>query len=109
MSLCGVDLDVSAGDHVALAGSSGAGKSSLLRCVHRSYLPDQGTIMLRTGAGPVELTTLPDRAMVRLRGRELGYVSQFLSTPPRTGPLEVVASAGRRRGLSMADAARGGG
>lgn len=104
VSLRGVDLDVSAGEHVALAGPNGAGKSSLLRCVHRSYLPDQGTIMLRTGTGPVELTTLPDRTMARLRGRELGYVSQFLSTPPRTGPLEVVASAGRRRGLSRADA-----
>lgn len=99
-----MDLDVSAGEHVALAGPNGAGKSSLLRCVHRSYLPDQGTIILRTGTGPVELTTLPDRTMARLRGRELGYVSQFLSTPPRTGPLEVVASAGRRRGLSRADA-----
>lgn len=104
VSLRGVDLDVSAGEHVALAGPSGAGKSSLLRCVHRSYLPDRGTVTLRAGAGPVELTTLPDRAMARLRGRELGYVSQFLSTPPRTGPLEVVASAARRRGLSRADA-----
>ncbi len=99
VSLRGIDLDVSAGEHVALAGASGAGKSSLLRCVHRSYLPDAGTVTLHTGGGPVELTALPDRAMARLRGRELGYVAQFLTTPPRTGPLEVVAAAGRRRGL----------
>ena len=104
-SLRGVDLDVSAGEHVALAGPSGAGKSSLLRCVHRSYLPDTGSVTLRTGAGPVELTALADRAMARLRGRELGFVSQFLSAPPRTGPLEVVAAAARRRGLSRTEAA----
>ncbi|QBJ98670.1 ATP-binding cassette domain-containing protein [Rhodococcus sp. ABRD24] len=103
-SLHGVDLDVAAGEHVALAGPSGAGKSSLLRCVHRSYLPDGGTVTLGTDAGPVELTTLPDREMARLRGRELGYVSQFLSAPPRTGPMEVVAASGRRRGLSRSDA-----
>ena len=80
-----------------MAGPSGAGKSSLLRCVHRSYLPDSGTVTLRIGAGQVELTTLPDRAMARLRGRELGYVSQFLSTPPRTGPSSRFCSARRSR------------
>lgn len=101
VSLHGVDLDVAAGEHVALAGPSGAGKSSLLRCVYRSYLPDSGSVRV----GGVELTTLPDRAMAQLRGRELGYVAQFLSAPPRTGPLLVVAAAARRRGLDR-DAAR---
>ena len=103
-SLHGVDLDVHAGEHLALAGPSGAGKSSLLRCVYRTYLPDSGTVTLRTGEGEVELTGLADRAMARLRGREIGYVSQFLSAPPRTGPWEVVAAAARRRGLDRADA-----
>lgn len=109
VSLRGVDLDVAAGEHVALAGPSGAGKSSLLRCVHRTYLPDSGTVTLyRDGAdgrGPVELTALPDRALARLRARELGYVSQFLAAPPRTGPLELVAAAARRRGLDRVAAA----
>lgn len=100
VSLRGVCIDVAAGEHVALAGASGAGKSSLLRCVHRTYLPDRGTVTLRG----VELTTLPDREMARLRGRELGYVSQFLAAPPRTGPLAVVAASARRRGLDRADA-----
>jgi alpha-D-ribose 1-methylphosphonate 5-triphosphate synthase subunit PhnL len=104
-SLHGVDLDVNAGEHVALAGPSGAGKSSLLRCVNRTYLPDSGSIVLRTAAGEeIELTELADRAMARLRGREFGYVSQFLAAPPRTGPLEVVAAPARRRGLDRADA-----
>ncbi|WP_190813271.1 ATP-binding cassette domain-containing protein [Saccharopolyspora pogona] len=103
-SLDGVDLDVHAGEHVALAGPSGAGKSSLLRCVYRTYLPDAGTLVLRAGDTEVELTGLADRAMARLRGREIGYVSQFLSAPPRTGPWEVVAAAARRRGLDRADA-----
>jgi alpha-D-ribose 1-methylphosphonate 5-triphosphate synthase subunit PhnL len=105
-SLRGIDLDVHAGEHVGLAGPSGAGKSSLLRCIYRTYLPDSGSVLLRPGAEaePVELTTLPDREMAQLRGRELGYVSQFLAAPPRTGPLDVVAAAARRRGLGRADA-----
>ncbi|WP_031465402.1 ATP-binding cassette domain-containing protein [Sciscionella sediminilitoris] len=108
-SLRGVDLDVAAGEHVAMAGPSGAGKSSLLRCVHRSYLADSGKIVLYTGDGDVELTALPDRAMARLRGRELGYVSQFLAAPPRTGPHAIVAAAARRRGLGRDAAAEAAG
>lgn len=110
ISLRGIDLEVGAGEHVALAGPSGAGKSSLLRCVHRTYLPDAGTITLATctdGDGAVrltELTELPDRAMARLRGRDLGYVAQFLAAPPRTGPMGVVAAAARRRGLDREQA-----
>jgi alpha-D-ribose 1-methylphosphonate 5-triphosphate synthase subunit PhnL len=104
VSLAGVDLDVAAGEHVAIAGPSGAGKSSLLRCVHRSYLPDSGSVVLHTTDGPVELTTLPDRALARLRGREIGYVSQFLTPPPRATPLQVVAAAARRRGLDRDEA-----
>jgi alpha-D-ribose 1-methylphosphonate 5-triphosphate synthase subunit PhnL len=104
-SLRGVDLDVRAGEHVVLAGPSGAGKSSLLRCVNRTYLPDSGSVVLRTAEDQeIELTSLCDRAMARVRGREFGYVSQFLTAPPRTGPLELVAAAARRRGIERAEA-----
>jgi alpha-D-ribose 1-methylphosphonate 5-triphosphate synthase subunit PhnL len=105
ISLDGVDLDVAAGEHVAIAGPNGAGKSSLLRCIHRTYLPDSGSIVLHRADGPVQLTELPDRAMAGLRGRDICYVSQFLEAPPRTGALEVVAEAARRRGLGT-EAAR---
>jgi alpha-D-ribose 1-methylphosphonate 5-triphosphate synthase subunit PhnL len=104
VSLDGVSLDVAAGERVIVAGPNGAGKSSLLRCVYRTYLPDSGSIVLHGPSGPVELTGLPDRAMARLRGTEICYVSQFLETPPRAGALEVVADAARRRGLAPADA-----
>lgn len=98
-SLRDVSFEVRAGEHLALAGPSGAGKSSLLRCLVRTYLPDAGTVTLRTNGESIELSSLPDRHMARLRGRRFGYVSQFLQAPPRTGPLELVARAARRRGL----------
>jgi alpha-D-ribose 1-methylphosphonate 5-triphosphate synthase subunit PhnL len=105
VSLRGVSLSVAAGEHVAIAGPNGAGKSSLLRCVHRTYRPDSGSVVLHRPGGPVSLTSLPDRAMARLRGREICYVSQFLETPPRSGALDVVAEAARRRGLGALEAA----
>lgn len=99
-ALRGVDLDVHAGEHVALAGSSGAGKSSLLKCVHRTYVPTSGSVRLRLRRGDdVELTTLDDRELNELRGHELGYVSQFLRADPRRSTLDLVARAGVHRGM----------
>lgn len=105
VALHGVDLDVFGGEHVAIAGSSGAGKSSLLRCIYRTYLPTTGSVALRLSDGRnVTLTGLGDRAMDRLRGRELGYVSQFLRAEPRRGALDIVARAGVHRGMAWDDA-----
>jgi thiamine transport system ATP-binding protein len=42
--LTGVDLDVAAGEIVALLGPSGSGKSSLLRCIAGVQAPDAGSI-----------------------------------------------------------------
>jgi alpha-D-ribose 1-methylphosphonate 5-triphosphate synthase subunit PhnL len=98
----GVDLDVHAGEHVALAGSSGAGKSSLLRCVYRTYLPSAGEIRFTTASGTtVDLATLSDPEVADLRGREIGYVSQFLRGEPRRGVLDLVSRAGVRRGMDL--------
>lgn len=103
-SLRSVSFDLMPGEHLALAGASGAGKSSLLRCICRNYLPDSGTVMLFDGETETDLTALDDRKMARLRGRDFGYVSQFLNAPPRQGPLRLVSMAARRRGLHDADA-----
>lgn len=105
-ALSGVDLDVAAGEHVALAGASGAGKSSLLKCVYRTYLPTAGATWFTMADGSrVDLARLPDRDLAEVRGHEVGYVSQFLRADPRRSTLEVVARSGVRRGMA-ADAAR---
>ncbi|MDY7104602.1 MAG: ATP-binding cassette domain-containing protein [Actinomycetota bacterium] len=104
-ALRGVDLDVRRGEHVALAGTSGAGKSSLLKCVWRTYVPSSGTVTLAVDDGPLELTWLDDRAMTIARRRHMGYVSQFLRAEPRRGVLDIVARAAVARGMA-ADVAR---
>ena len=44
--LDGIDLDVTAGQLVAVLGASGSGKSTLLRCVTRLETPDTGQVLV---------------------------------------------------------------
>lgn len=103
--LGGVDLDVFPNEHVCLAGTSGAGKSSLLKAVHRTYVADAGTVHYRAANGDViDLLQLGDAAMANLRAAEIGYVSQFLRAEPRRGVLDVVARAASRMGVAPDEA-----
>jgi alpha-D-ribose 1-methylphosphonate 5-triphosphate synthase subunit PhnL len=96
----GVDFTVGAGELVALAGRSGAGKSSVIKTVFRTYRPTAGSVGFVPSSGPpVDLAALPDADVADLREREIGYVSQFLRAEPRRGVLDVVARAGVRRGM----------
>lgn len=76
-------------------------------CFPQAILTVEGlhkTFTLHTEAGPVDLTALSDRQMARIRGREIGYVSQFLNAPPRVNPLRLVTEAALHRGLDALDA-----
>lgn len=93
-----VSFDVEPGEFVAVVGPSGSGKSSVIKAVHRTYLPTAGTAQYRTAEGEVvDLATAPDRRVIQLRRREIGFVSQFLKVEPRVSALEVVAGPLLRR------------
>jgi alpha-D-ribose 1-methylphosphonate 5-triphosphate synthase subunit PhnL len=89
--LRGIDLVVRPGECVVLAGPSGAGKSTLLRCVYGNYRADAGRILVRHGADDIDIVTAHHRAILDLRRRSIGYVSQFLRVVPRVPALDVVA------------------
>jgi putative ABC transport system ATP-binding protein len=84
--LAGVDLDVEAGELVALLGPSGSGKSTLLNLVAGLDAPDDGAIHV---AGQ-DITRLTERDRTLLRRREIGFVFQFFNLVPTLTVLENV-------------------
>jgi alpha-D-ribose 1-methylphosphonate 5-triphosphate synthase subunit PhnL len=86
-----VELSVCAGECVVLDGASGLGKSTLLKLIYANYRASAGRITVRSAEGPVEVTQVTPRELVRLRRDTIGYVSQFLRVIPRVAALDVVA------------------
>ena len=99
-----VNFDAGPGDCLVLAGPSGTGKSTLLRCLYGNYLATEGSIRVRDGSEWVELTGVPEPRILGLRRDVIGYVSQFLRVIPRVSTLEVVAEPLRERGVDAAAA-----
>jgi putative ABC transport system ATP-binding protein len=106
-ALRGVDVDVAAGDYVAIVGPSGCGKSTLLQLLGGIDTPTAGHVELLG----TRLDTLDDRRLTRLRLTQLGFVFQRFHLLPVLSAAENVelpmAEAGiapaerRRRGLEL--------
>ena len=99
-----ISFTVDEGEFVGMVGPSGSGKSSVVKAIHRTYLPTAGSVRYRTLDGEiVDLATAPDRQVLQLRRREIGFVSQFLKVEPRVSAVEVVAGPLLRRGADRDD------
>jgi len=86
-ALRGVDLDLFAGELVALLGPSGSGKSTLLNVLGGLDAPTAGTVLFRGR----ELTATDDRALTRYRREHVGFVFQFYNLIPSLTASENVA------------------
>jgi len=73
-----IQLDVEAGDFVALMGPSGSGKSTLLNLVAGIDKPSSGTIEI----GGVDIATLSDGELADWRAANVGFIFQFYNLMP---------------------------
>lgn len=86
-----LDFTLSAGQFLLVQGPNGVGKSTLLRCLYRSYLPTAGEAIYHSDHGEIDLAKAADIDITLLRREEIGFVTQFLRPRPRVTALELVA------------------
>jgi putative ABC transport system ATP-binding protein len=74
----GVNLQVAAGEFVAILGESGVGKSTLLNCIAGLDSADAGSVRI----GGTEITSLPEPQQALFRRGHLGFVFQAFHVLP---------------------------
>ncbi len=85
-ALAGVDVDIRAGEMVAIRGPSGSGKSTLMNILGALDRTDSGTYEL---AGE-DVSKLTGNRLATIRNRRIGFVFQTFNLLPRMSALENV-------------------
>lgn len=95
-----LELELRAGEYVAIMGESGAGKSTLLNLIAGLDRADSGQVLLQGS----NLALLDDDAITRLRRERIGFVFQAFHVLPYltvlqnvTLPLELLGSSASHR------------
>jgi len=85
--LNGINLTINTGDVIGVIGPSGTGKSTLLRCINRLEVPEEGSIVL--DGNEINLNSLRKRELLELR-RKTGMVFQRFNLFEKKTALENV-------------------
>jgi alpha-D-ribose 1-methylphosphonate 5-triphosphate synthase subunit PhnL len=85
-----INFTMKEGEIIGLTGKSGSGKSSLMKCIYRTYLASSGEVIYASRAGNIDMVTADDHQVIDLRKTEITYCSQFLSVIPRVSAVDVV-------------------
>ncbi len=86
-ALNGINLDIPAGQSVAIMGPSGSGKSTLLHCLSGVLSPTEGHVEI----GSLKVTSLSDAKRSHLRLSSLGFVFQDGQLIPELPASENIA------------------
>ena len=86
VGLAALDLQIAAGDYLAVVGPSGSGKSTLLNILGLLDVPDAGEYWLNNEA----TVALDERRRAELRSRHIGFVFQAYHLIPRLNVLENI-------------------
>ena len=84
--LTGLELEISAGERVAIVGESGVGKSTLLHILGTLDRPTSGEVWF----DGEELASKSDHELAHFRNREVGFIFQFHHLLPDFTALENV-------------------
>lgn len=98
--LAGIDLEINAGESVAIIGASGSGKTTLLGILAGLDMPSSGTAFL----SGVEITALDEEQRAIVRGEQVGFVFQTFQLLGSLTALENVMLPGELRGEGGAEA-----
>lgn len=97
-ALRGVDIQVEAGEFVAVTGPSGCGKSTLLTVLSGLDMPTSGTISV---AGQ-DITNSSEQELAQVRNRDIGFVFQSFHLVASMTALENIAFPAELAGLQGA-------
>jgi putative ABC transport system ATP-binding protein len=94
-----LSVEIPKGQFVAVVGPSGSGKSTLLGLIAGLDAPSSGSVVI----DDVNITTLSEDALARLRGEKIGFVFQFFHLIPSLTAYENVAVPMEIAGAADAD------
>jgi putative ABC transport system ATP-binding protein len=98
-ALAGVDIDIEAGEMVAIMGPSGSGKSTLMHILGLLHAPDRdATPASELRIDGRDMTKLSDGERTKMRARQMGFVFQSFNLVPTLTAVENVALAAEYAG-----------
>ena len=100
LALDGIDLEINAGEALAIIGASGSGKTTLLGILAGLDVPSSGSVALVGN----ELTQLDEEARARVRAAHVGFVFQSFQLLGSLTALENVMLPAELRGERGAEA-----